>query len=113
AVRLPISTRISGRLDGEGSFANPGGRGRLRFDDTSWADANLGAAEADLNLSGRRGSVDLPAPDLAWSGAGEVGSDAGDSVSAHGRGEPADLEALAQRLGWSPPFALSGSGSMQ
>ena len=31
-VMVPIRTRLSGQVDGEGSFANPGGRGRLSFD---------------------------------------------------------------------------------
>ena len=84
-----------------------------RSTDTSWADANLGAVDADLTASGRRVSVDLRAPDLELTGSGDVGIDAGDSVSAHGRWEPTDLAALSQRLGWSPPFPLSGSGSMR
>ena len=58
-------------------------------------------------------SVDLRAPDLELTGSGDFGIDAGDTVSARGRWEPADLAALAQRLGWSPPFPLSGSGSLR
>ena len=113
AVIVPMRTTLSGQIDGEGSFANPGGRGHLSLADARWADANLGAVNADLTVSGRRVSIDLRAPDLELTGSGDVGIDAGDTVSAHGVWEPADLAALAQRLGWSPPFPLSGSGSMR
>jgi len=113
AAMVPIRTRLSGQVDGEGSFANPGGRARLSFVDTSWADASLGAVDADLTASGRRVSVDLRAPDLQLTGSGNVGIGAGDSVSANGRWDPTDLAALSQRLGWSPPFPLTGSGSMR
>ena len=56
-------------------------------------------------------SIDLRAPDLELAGSGDVGIDAGDAVSARGlgTGRPA---ALAQRSR-SPPFPLSGSGSMR
>ena len=110
---IPIRTRLSGQVDGEGSFANLGGRGRLSFADTSWAEADLGTVDADLTASGRRVSVDLRAPDLELTGSADVGIGAGDSVTAHGRWEPADLAALLRRVGRPPPFPLSGSGSVR
>ncbi len=111
-VIAPITTALSGQVDGEGTFANLGARGHLSLADARWADVSLGAVEADLTASGRRVSIDLRAPDLQLAGSGDVGIDAGDSMSARGRFEPTDLAALSQRLGWSPPFPLSGSGSM-
>src|SRR6185295_8471108 len=71
------------------------------------------ALDADLTVSKRRMSVSLTAPDLELTGTGDVGIAAGDSVSAHGRWDPTDLAALSQRLGWSPPFPLSGSGAVR
>jgi outer membrane protein assembly factor BamA/autotransporter translocation and assembly factor TamB len=110
SVMAPVSTRLSGQLDGEGTFDRLDGRGRLLFADATWADANLGAIESDMTLRGRRVSLDVRVPDLQLTASGDVGIDANSSVSAHGRWEPADVAAIATRLGWSPPFPLSGSG---
>src|SRR5207248_5487469 len=61
---------------------------------------------------GRRVSVDIRAPDIAVTGAGEIGVDANGPVVVHSRWEPDDFGDLARRFGWSPPFALSGSTSL-
>ena len=58
-------------------------------------------------------SVDLRAPDLQLTGSANAGIGAGDSLSANGRWEPTDLAALSRRLGVTPPFPLTGSGSMR
>ena len=114
AVMAPIRARLSGRVDGEGSFTNLGGRGRLSLADASWADTNLGAVDADLLASGRRVSIDLKCtgsradrPPPMW------GSAPATPCRRTAAGNLPISRPLSQRLGWSPPFPLSGSGSVR
>lgn len=111
SVMLPVTAILSGQVDGEGAFANLSGRARVALADVTWGNAKPGAIEADLTAAGQRVSIDLRAPDLATTASADVGIGAATPVSVRGRFEPADLAALARRLGWSPPFPFAGSAA--
>jgi outer membrane protein assembly factor BamA/autotransporter translocation and assembly factor TamB len=106
-----LDARLNGNVDGAGSFANLGGRGRFSLTDTHYLDADLGQIEADVTASGRRVSADIRAPDLAATAVAEVDVDPAGQLSAHGQWEPRDFTDMS-RLGWSPPVPLSVTASM-
>src|SRR5205814_162879 len=68
--------------------------------------------DANLIARGRHVSAELQAHDVAVTATGEVGIDPGGAVMVHSRWEPAEVGDLARRIGWSPPFPLSGSTSL-
>ena len=111
-LMFPIAGSLTAHIDGDGSFDNLRGRGQLVLADTTWANVTPGRVEADVTAAGRRVSIDLRAPDLALTGSADVGVSTAEPLSARGRFEPADLAAIAQRLGWQPPFPLAGSASV-
>ena len=50
---VPVSALLNGTFDGDGSFANLGGRGHVSLAGTYWRDADLGDINADVTLAGR------------------------------------------------------------
>jgi outer membrane protein assembly factor BamA/autotransporter translocation and assembly factor TamB len=112
SVLLPLATTLSGEIDGDGSFTNLGGRGRLTLADTRWDVVDVGRIEADLVAAGRSVSGDISAPALAFTATGAVGVDRDGPVAIKGRWNPEDIAAIAQRFAWSPPIPVSGSASL-
>ena len=105
-----FAARVSGEVDGDGTFENLGGRGRLSFADAVWAD--LGPIDAAVSAAGRDVTATVRAPDLALQATGSAGIDPGGTLSIHARWEPGDLAKIVRRLGWSPPFPVSGSAAL-
>src|SRR2546427_1374822 len=111
-VTVPISTRLGGNVDGEGSLTNLSGGGHLSLADTRWADMDLGRVDADLTAAGRTLTGDVRAPDLSWVATSETGVDPDGAVAVRGRWEPSDVAAIARRLSLNPAVSLSGSASL-
>ncbi len=111
-VLLPLATTLSGEVDGDGSFTNLSGRGRLALADTRWDAVDVGRIEADLVAAGRSVSGDMRAPALAFTATGAVAIDRDGPVAIQGRWDPGDIAAIAQRFAWSPPLPVSGSASV-
>jgi outer membrane protein assembly factor BamA/autotransporter translocation and assembly factor TamB len=111
-VLAPLATTVSGEIDGDGSFTNLNGRGRLTLADTQWARSDVGRIEAVIAVEGRRVSADIRAPALAVTANAAVGVDPGGELVVHGRWEPDDVAGIARRFGWSAPFPFSGSAAL-
>jgi outer membrane protein assembly factor BamA/autotransporter translocation and assembly factor TamB len=110
---VPISAQLNGTFDGDGSFANLGGRGHVSLAGTHWRDADLGDINADVTLAGRSASVSIEARELALKGDGSAGVDATGALAFRGDWTPTDLAAIAQRLDVSPSAPISGSAKIQ
>jgi outer membrane protein assembly factor BamA/autotransporter translocation and assembly factor TamB len=111
-VLVPLTTTLSGEIDGAGSFTNLDGRGRLTLADTRWERADAGRIEADLSASGGTVSADIRAPALAATAKGAFGVDPAGRIAVRARWEPDDVAAIAGRIGWSPPVPFNGSASL-
>ncbi len=110
---LPASGRLSGSFDGEGSFSNLDGRGRVSLDAAHWKDADLGTVTADVALSGRTASVSVNAPAVSFEANGTVGTEPQGAVAFRGNWTPGDLGALALRLGLTAATPIGGSASVR
>jgi outer membrane protein assembly factor BamA/autotransporter translocation and assembly factor TamB len=110
---VPISATLNGTFDGDGSFANLGGRGHVSLAGTRLSGADLGDINADVTLAGRNVSVSIEARELALKGNGSAGVDANGALVFHGEWSPTDLAAIAQRLGVAPSTPVSGSARIQ
>jgi outer membrane protein assembly factor BamA/autotransporter translocation and assembly factor TamB len=110
---VPISAQLNGTFDGDGSFANLGGRGHVSLTGTHWRDADLGDINADITLEGRNASVSIDAPELALKGNGSAGVDPTGTLAFRGEWAPADLAAIARRLDATPSTPVRGSARVQ
>ena len=110
---LPISARLSGAFDGEGSFTNLGGSGRIALADARWQDADLGNPAADIRLEGRNAVVSVDAPELALKGTGSIGVDPRGTLAVRGEWTPNDIAAIQQRLAVAPSTPMSGSAGLR
>ncbi len=59
---VPLAGRVNGSFDGQGSFNDLGGRGRLSLNAARWQDADLGNPSADIRLEGRNAVVAVNVP---------------------------------------------------
>ena len=96
---MPISAQLNGTFDGDGSFANLGGRGHVSLAGTHWRDADLGNINADVTLAGRNASVSIDARELALKGNGSTGVDATGALAFRGEWTPTDWR--RSRSGWA------------
>jgi len=110
---LPISARLSGAFDGEGSFTDPGGSGRIALADARWRDADLGNPTADVRLEGRNAVVAVDAPELAIKASGSIGLDSTGSLAVRGDWTPNDVAAIQRRLALAPSTPINGSARLR
>jgi outer membrane protein assembly factor BamA/autotransporter translocation and assembly factor TamB len=110
---VPISARLNGAFDGEGSFTNLDGRGRVALSGTRWKDLDLGNVNAEVTLAGRDASVVADAPDLALKAIGSVGVDPRGALAFRGEWAPNDVGSIAQRLARATSPAISGSARIR
>src|SRR5262249_43440784 len=61
----PLSATVSGSFEGGGSFAQPGGRGRMSIAGVRWRDADVGRVTGDFTLADRKAAFAFDAPDVA------------------------------------------------
>jgi outer membrane protein assembly factor BamA/autotransporter translocation and assembly factor TamB len=108
-----VSGRVNGSFDGEGSFSNLGGRGRLSLNAARWKDADLGNPTADVTLEGRNAVVAVDAPELALKGNGSIGVDSRGTLAVRGDWTPNDVAAIQQRLAVAPSTPISGSAALR
>ena len=111
---VPLSGRLNGSFDGEGSFDNLGGRGRFSMAATRWKEADLGSISADVTLEGRNASVSAEAPDLALKAGGSIGvvGPAG-AVAVRGEWAPREVAPIAERLGVTTSPPVGGSAHIR
>ena len=95
---VPVSARLNGSFDGEGSFKNLGGRGRVSLAEARWKEADFGNITADVTLVGRNASVSAEAPELALKISGLIGVDPRGAVAVRGDWAPSTAP-ISERLG--------------
>ena len=110
---VPISARLNGSFDGEGSFTNLGGRGRVSLAEARWKEAELGNVTAEVTLEGRDASVSAEAPELALKISGSIGVDPRGAVAVRGDWAPLDVAPISERLGVTTPPPVTGSANVR
>ena len=110
---VPVSGRVNGSFDGEGSFSSLGGRGRVSLNAARWKDADLGNPTADVRLEGRNAVVTVDAPELALKANGSIGLDSTGTLAIRGDWTPNDVAAIQQRLALAPSTPINGSAGLR